>query len=115
MSAPHTPKRIRATACPRCGNEDLEREDNPADGVQCLECGHAWVEPIASGQRAPGPMRKPGKRELRGLSEIRNEMDTAAHDMRSYRNPDEKKRADDIFAGLHWIDAAIANATRSTS
>lgn len=39
-------ERVRDTACPRCGNDDLEREDNPADGVQCLECGHAWVEQV---------------------------------------------------------------------
>jgi len=61
------------------------------------------------------PLRKPGKREMRGLYAIRAEMDATAHDMRSYRNADERKRAEDIFAGLRWIDAAIAKATGSAS
>lgn len=56
------------------------------------------------------PMRKPGARERRGLDAIRSEMDTAAHDMRTYRTAAERKRADDIFAGLRWLDAAIDKA-----
>lgn len=64
-----------------------------------------------SAQHTPGPMRKPGKREARGLSAIRSEMDAAAHDMRGYHNAAERKRAEDIFAGLRWIDAAIDKAT----
>lgn len=68
---------------------------------------------MADTKRTPGSMRKPGKREMRGLYAIRAEMDAAAHDMRSYHNTDERKRADDIFAGLRWLDAAIAKATGS--
>ena len=55
-------------------------------------------------------LRKPGKREMRGLSAIRSEMDAAAHDMLTYRNADEHKRAEDIFAGLRWLDVAIGKA-----
>ena len=61
------------------------------------------------------PMRKPGARELRGLNAIRSEMDAAAQDMRTYRRADERKRAEDIFAGLRWLDAAIAKAAGSAS
>lgn len=68
-----------------------------------------------SAQHTPRRMRKPGKREARGLSAILSEMDTAAHDMRGYPGRAEKKRADDIFAGLRWIDAAIDKATGSAA
>jgi hypothetical protein len=56
------------------------------------------------------PLRKPGARERRGLQNILSEMETIAYDMRTYRNHDETRRADDIFAGLRWIDAAIKAA-----
>jgi hypothetical protein len=58
-------------------------------------------------------LRSPGARERRGLQTILFEMETAAHDMRSYKNPDERKRAADIFAGLGWIDKAIAAAGKN--
>lgn len=61
------------------------------------------------------PMRKPGAREMRGLSAICSEMDAAAQDMRTYRSTDERKRAEDILSGLRWLDAAIAKATGSQS
>lgn len=63
-------------------------------------------------RHTPGLMRKPGKREARGLLAIRSEMEAAADDMRTYRDPDEKKRAGDIYAGLRWIDAAVDKATK---
>lgn len=65
-------------------------------------------------KHTPGVMRKPRARELRGLFAITSEMEEAANDMRMYRSADERKRADDIFAGLRWIDAAIAKATGAT-
>ena len=68
-----------------------------------------------STKHVPGAMRRPGKREARGLQAILSEMETAAQDMRSYPGRDEKKRADDIFAGLRWIDAVIAKATGSAA
>ncbi len=67
-----------------------------------------------TGKHTP-KLRKPGKREKRGLSLITAEMETAAQDMLGYKNPDEKKRAADIFAGLRWIDAAITKATGSAA
>ncbi len=57
------------------------------------------------------PMRKPGKREARGLTLIRGEMEAMADGMRAYKNPDETKRAEDIYAALRWLRAAIAKAT----
>lgn len=59
-------------------------------------------------------LRKPRSREARGLSAILSEMKAMANDMRTYRNTDEKSRAQDIFAGLRWINAAIAKAEGRT-
>lgn len=69
---------------------------------------------MSAAKHTPG-LRKPGKRELRGLRAIASEMEAAADDMRGYHNANERKRAEDIFAGLRWIDAAIAKATGSAS
>lgn len=68
---------------------------------------------MSGAKHTPRRMRKPGARERRGLDAICSEMDAAAHDMRTYKSADERKRADDIFAGLRWLDEAIAKATAS--